>query len=258
MTPDKLATIIIVHGAFEHSGRYNHLVEQLQKDNFEAVIHDLPGQGRTEGLKGHIRSFSDYINKIKEWVEEADDNLPVFLLGHSMGGVIVVRALQTYNLKVNGVILSSPAFAIKNGAGKPMEAASRLLNYIWPTFRVTRALKPESITKNPEIIARHKKDNLIIDKVSVRWYNEFQRSINRTFKEIDKFPNLPLLVMQSGDDLIVDPLKTYQWFQEADSSEKSYKEWPGFYHEIFNEVEWQLPYKYLHNFLHQQLPGHYI
>ncbi|WP_431804447.1 lysophospholipase [Halobacillus andaensis] len=256
MIKDKLATIIVVHGAFEHSGRYTYLVEKLQKDGFHVVIHDLPGQGKSEGLKGHIRSFDDYLHKVKEWVKAADPDLPVFLLGHSMGGLIVVRTLQKLGVTVDGVILSSPAFGILNGASKPMAALSRLLNFMWPSFRVNSTLQPESITTNPQVIKRDHNDPLIIDKVSVRWYNEFQRSIKKAFKNVDNFPDVPLLVMQSGDDLVVDRLKTYQWFHEVKTNEKNYKEWPGFYHELFNEAEWQLPYMYLYNFVQQQMIKH--
>ncbi|MFG6148210.1 alpha/beta hydrolase [Halobacillus sp. B23F22_1] len=253
MTGEKRATIIIVHGAFEHAGRYVHLVKKLEQDGFEVKINDLPGQGMSEGKKGHIRSFNDYIKKVSEWVEEADKDLPVFLLGHSMGGLIVTRTLQQLKITVDGVILSSPAFSIKNGASKPMEVLSRGLNIVWPAFKVSSSLAPETVTTNQEMIASDQSDPLIIDKVSVRWYIEFQRSIKKAFKEVKYFPDIPLLIMQAGDDLIVDRRRTYQWFNLVCTSEKFYKEWPGYYHEIFNEVKWQQPYLYLYNFIQQQL-----
>lgn len=79
------ATIILVHGAFEHMGRYKELVERFRRDGFSVIYGDLPGQGLSDGKKGHIRSFGDYVETIQSWYEQADPEKAVFLLGHSMG-----------------------------------------------------------------------------------------------------------------------------------------------------------------------------
>ncbi|MFC7063910.1 alpha/beta hydrolase [Halobacillus seohaensis] len=249
------ATIVLVHGAFEHSGRYSHLLERLRHDGYDVISEDLPGQGVTAGRKGHIRSFDDYLHKLMKWMDQADPNKPMFLLGHSMGGLVVIRTLQKFKPHVSGVILSSPALGILNGATKPLEIISMFLNVFWPTFQVDSPLKPEMVTTNPEVIKRDKEDSLMLEKVSVRWYIEFQKAIKIAFKEVEEFPNVPLLVMQAGEDLMVDRGKTNEWFHQIESIEKIYKEWPGYYHEILNELEWEQAYLYMMKFLNQQLNG---
>ncbi len=246
------ATIVIVHGAFEHIGRYEHLIKQLHADGYKVISRDLPGQGRSEGMKGHIKSFNQYIHTIEEWLKETGEG-SVFLLGHSMGGLAVIRTMQQLKLKVDGVILSSPALGILEGASKPMEAASRILNHIWPKLQVGNQLSSEKVTRNEDVRKRDGGDALILEKVSVRWYREFQRNIQQAFVDIDQFPDVPLLVMQAGEDLMVDADKTREWFHKVKLSEKTYKEWPGFYHEIFNEPEWKRVYLYTSHFIHQQL-----
>ncbi|UOQ94195.1 alpha/beta hydrolase [Halobacillus shinanisalinarum] len=246
------ASIIIVHGAFEHIGRYNHLIKQFEADGYRVFGQDLPAQGNSEGIKGHIRSFDQYIERIGEWLKQIDEG-PVFLLGHSMGGLAVIRTMQELKPKVNGVILSSPAMGILNGASKPMEAASKILNYLWPSLKVDNQFNPENVTRSEAVRIRDHYDQLILKKVSIRWYKEFQKGIRQAFLKVNQFPEVPILVMQAGEDLMVDVRKTKEWFHKIDLHEKTYKEWPGLYHELFNEPEWKQVYTFTTQFIQQQL-----
>ncbi|MCA0972845.1 alpha/beta hydrolase [Halobacillus litoralis] len=246
-------TVIIVHGAFEHGGRYESLARQFQTDGFTVIYGDLPGQGETDGKAGHIKSFQQYVDTVSTWIEEADRTKPVFLLGHSMGGTVVIRTMQTIKPDVHGVILSSPAAGILNGAGKPLEAVSKVLDKVSPSVRVKSPMKPEMVTRNQAVINKDLDDPLILEKVSVRWYHEFRRAIKKAFAEVEGFPNVPLLVMQAEADKMVEVKKTKEWFNLVDTDEKCYKQWPNLYHEIFNEPEWEEVYRYTLDFIKRQL-----
>lgn len=246
------ATIIIVHGAFEHSGRYETLAEQFQKDGFTVIYGDLPGQGRSKGRPGHINSFEEYIQTVDSWLSSANDQ-PVFLLGHSMGGTIAIRTMEKLKPSVQGVILSSPAVGVLNGAEKPLEAIARIADKVLPKTRVKSPMLPEMVTRNQKVIARDKLDSLILDKVSIRWYREFKKGARETIRDIDSFPDVPLLVMQAGDDKMVDISETKAWFNKVDVSEKIYKQWPQLYHELYNEPEWEEVYDYTLSFIEKQL-----
>ncbi|TGB02152.1 alpha/beta hydrolase [Halobacillus salinus] len=246
---DCKATIVIVHGAFEHSGRYETLAREFQKDGFTVIYGDLPGQGETDGKAGHIKSFQQYIEAVGSWIEGADASKPVFLLGHSMGGAVAIRTMQTLKPNVRGVILSSPAAGILNGAGQPLEAISKLLDKVTPSMRVKSPMKPEAVTRNKKVIEQDLQDPLILDKVSVRWYHEFRRAIKQAFKQIEEFPDVPLLIMQAEEDKMVDVEKTKEWFNQVNLKEKQYKQWPNLYHELYNEPEWKEVYRYTIDFI---------
>ncbi|MGP4076575.1 lysophospholipase [Halobacillus sp. K22] len=248
-----LATIVIVHGAFEHAGRYQSLAESFRDDGFNVIYGDLPGQGSTEGKKGHIKKFEAYIDTVRKWLQIADSSRPVFLLGHSMGGTVVMRVMQELKPSVDGVILSSPAVGILNGASKSLEAVTHVMNKVWPSVLVKAPFKPEYVTRNPDVIANDKQDPLIIEKISIRWYKEFRKAIKKSLSEVGEFPNVPLLVMQAGEDYMVDSEKTKEWFHKVGCQEKTYKEWPGFYHEIFNEPEQENVYNFALNFINLQV-----
>ena len=247
------ATVVLVHGAFEHSGRYNELVEQLHKDGYSVIYGDLPGQGQSDGKKGHIRSFNDYVNIIQMWIQEANPDKKVFLLGHSMGGLAVIRFMEIVQPAVDGVVLSSPALGILNKASAPLNAASHILNILIPALRFKAPQNPEYITRNKKKITEFLQDPLIVDRVSVRWYREFQKATREAFNDITHFPDVPLLVMQAEEDYMVEVSKTSEWFDKVNVKEKRYKQWPRLYHEIYNEPEWQDVYKYTVSFLDDQL-----
>ncbi|MBM7554765.1 alpha/beta hydrolase [Thalassobacillus pellis] len=246
--------LVIVHGAFEHSGRYDETAAFYQQQGFHVIYGDLPGQGKSSRRRGHIQRFDEYIDAICEWVEKAQSfELPVFLLGHSMGGLAVIRTMELRKLNVQAVLLSSPALGIYEKPTKPVEIVSRVLDMVYPKMKVETPAFSEKITRNIDVMERDRDDTLILDKISVRWYWEFVRGMKRAFKQIDDYPDVPTLIMQAGEDLMVNIDKTKDWFHKLDISEKSYKEWPSMYHEILNEPERLTVYQYMNSYLQFQL-----
>jgi lysophospholipase len=247
--------IVIVHGAMEHHRRYGWLMEMWRINQFHVVTGDLPGQGLTSrSQRGHIDSFDEYIAEMMKWIKEAEQyDLPVFLLGHSMGGLAVIRLLQKKYVKPAGVILSSPCLGLAEYPPLPLNALTAGLNWIAPELRVKSTLKIDYVTRNEDARDRALNDSLFVTKVSVRWYRELLKAMKAAFTHISKFPDVPLLVMQGGDDKIVNKEEVAKWFNQLDITEKIYKEWPKCYHEIFNEPERELIFEYAKYFAHNQL-----
>ncbi|MGP7818374.1 lysophospholipase [Niallia sp. 01092] len=249
------AVIVIVHGAMEHHRRYGWLIEMYRLSGFHVVMGDLPGQGMTtRSRRGHIESFDEYTTEIKDWIQAAYQfELPVFLLGHSLGALASVRLLQQEKLKVAGLILSSPCLGLVEYPNKLLNGLSLVLNKIIPTFRLKTGLTIDIATRNESIREIDNNDTLYITKVSVRWYREMLTAIKFAFTEVDKTQDLPLLLMQGGGDLVVDKKMVKNWFNMVPLSEKRYKEWPKCYHEIFNEPEREEVFEYAKDFIISQL-----
>ena len=247
---------VIVHGSGEHHGRYEWFIENCRKNGFHVVMGDLPGYGDRAKLNGHIDSFDEYIESINKWVSEAESfQLPIFLVGHSLGGLAVIRTLTEKKRQVKAVILSSPCLGLFRPPPLPVKAFSKVVNFISPKLRVR--LKKDGgnplATRNKERLMMDAKDKLLGTHVSIRWYNELDKAIQTAHLTIADFPDVPLLILQAGDDRIVDKNAVFQWFQQLTLTRKEYKEWRGLYHEIFNEPERDEVFHYFMNYVNDLL-----
>ncbi|WLR50302.1 alpha/beta hydrolase [Bacillus tianshenii] len=249
------AVIVLVHGAAEYHGRYKWLIEMWRSEHLHVLMGDLPGQGTTRRRRrGHIDSFDEYIETIEGWVREAlKYELPVYLFGHSMGGLAVIRTLQEKDLPVKAVLLSSPCVGLTTPPPKSLDLLSQGLNVFMPSLRLASHLEPGLATRNPEVKKMDENDPLFVRKVSIRWYRELVQAMKLANQNIDKIPDLPFLVMQGGDDKIVDKVTVRKWFDALPMSEKMFKEWDKLYHEIFNEPEREEVFRYAKGFMQMQM-----
>ncbi|MBP3949833.1 alpha/beta hydrolase [Bacillus suaedae] len=253
---DPRGVIVIVHGAGEHHARYEWLAKQWNDHGFDIVMGDLPGQGRTRGKRGHVQSFNAYLDTIEEWIDEArTSELPVFLLGHSMGGLIVIRTLMERGSKqIKGVILSSPCLGLQQQPSKTQEIGIKVIHRVMPTISANAGIKTEHLTRNDEVKEEYLKDELRVTKVSVRWYQELSKAMRTAQRYPEKFPDLPLIVLQGGEDYVVDKFEVRAWFDHLTLTDKYYKEWDGLYHEVFNEPERKDVFRHALGFLNLLLP----
>lgn len=231
-------TIVLVHGAFEHSGRYEWLSKRWQEEGYHCLYGDLPAHGEYNGPQGHIESFDDYIEEVSSWIKEAEKlGKPIFMVGHSMGGLITIRALEEKQYPIKGIVLSSPCLGLENPPPKMMRGISKVLDRVAPQTKFNGNLNPEHVTRDGKMLKRDQQDRLILKKVSVRWFRELDRGMDIAFQRINSFPDIPTLVMQAGHDKIVNKATTKQWFDQLPIPDKNFMEWEGLYHEIFNDPE---------------------
>ncbi|MCM3587963.1 alpha/beta hydrolase [Mesobacillus maritimus] len=252
---DAKAVIIMIHGAMEHHGRYGWVIEQWRSAGFHVIMGDLPGQGMTSRVnRGHIESFDEYLLEVQTWLQAAyEQDLPVFLLGHDLGGLIAIRLIQENKLNIAGVILSSPTLGFVYQPSKSFRLAMRGINVAMPTYKINPELTGTKATRNQDVLEADGGDSLTVKTVSVRWYIETIEAIEQAFEKIDSIQDVPMLLMQSGDEQITDKKAVKDWFNHVALSEKRYKEWPKLYHEIFNEPERKDVFQYALDFVLGQL-----
>lgn len=249
---------VLVHGAGEYHARYMWVIEQLNFEGYHVVMGDLPGQGVTEGPRGHVEAFDQYTVQVSLWLEEARTyELPVILFGHSMGGLIAVRTMLRLAAEQlpDLLLLSSPCFALYKPPGLPKKVLSKVLNPFLPKLMFPSNLEPGSGTRDEWMRRRDEGDDLLVKYVSVRWYRELQTAMNTVHAEISRMPNIPIFISQGGEDLIVDKTAVRTWFNNLNTDTKYYKEWPGLYHEVLNEPEKHEVLLHLLGFTAMHLPS---
>ncbi|WP_167577996.1 alpha/beta hydrolase [Ammoniphilus sp. YIM 78166] len=234
-------SILLVHGSGEHVGRYQWAIEQWNKAGVDVLGGDLPGHGKSEGRRGHIHSFEEYIHAADQWYQELvnrNGQLP-FVFGHSLGGLVVSRLMETKRPQVKGVLLSSPCFGLKIKVPAWKASIAQMLNVVYPTLTLRSEVTSKDVTRSEDVRKMIDSDPLNVKGVSVRWFRELETHMQKNWEERENFPDVPLLIQQAGQDLITDASRSRKWFEQLSLKDKNFIEWPGLYHELLNEPEKQ-------------------
>jgi alpha-beta hydrolase superfamily lysophospholipase len=239
------AALVMVHGLAEHGGRYRETAGFFAAHGFAVAAGDLRGHGLSPDSPGggrvHVQRFEDYLQDAAAFIAAGRQAAPgqaLYLLGHSMGGLITLSYLLRNPADVDGAIVSSPALGTHPDFKPPwvLRLLVGLLSRVAPRARFPSDLDTEAISRDPEVVRAYAEDPLVSNKVSARWYVEIVKAMKRAHAEAPMLRR-PLLLMQSGSDRLVDPAATERWSAAAPSDCIEFVRWPGFYHEMFNEPE---------------------
>lgn len=234
------ACVAIVHGYAEHSGRYHHVAAALNEAGFDAYALDLTGHGESEGRRGHVDRFSQYLDDVDALraaiAEQRPDAQKHFILGHSNGGLITLNYMIERKPNIRGFVITAPFLGTAMKVPGWKIALGRVMSNIWPTLSMPTGLDPDQLSHDPEIGPAYANDPLVFDTTTARWYSEAMNAIARAFERAGEIKT-PCLVMQGTADAIADPQKPRELFEKIGSPDKEYVDFPGMYHEIMNEVE---------------------
>jgi alpha-beta hydrolase superfamily lysophospholipase len=237
--------VVIVHGFSEHSGRYGALTEHLLAHGYTVTAYDQRGHGLSDGLPGHIDNFREYdedLDKILALVRGRGAGRPLFIIGHSMGGLVTLRHLARKSSAVAGAILSAPLIAL----AVPVPAHKKLIANVAlrfaPRLRLANEIDPAVLSRDPQVGRAYAADPHVNRKVSTKWFAEAMRAmaeINDRAGEI----RTPVLVMHGTRDRLASVEATKALFARLASTDKELVIYEGYYHELFNEPEKQQLYE---------------
>src|SRR6266542_1235443 len=165
------AVLLVAHGYAEHSGRYGNLVEAMVPRGFALYALDHRGHGRSEGPRGHVGRFAEFIadlHALRVRAEEGQRGKPLVVLGHSMGGLIAIRYLLFHASGVAGAVLSSPALGILNEPARALRWVARILSWIAPRTSFQSNVEPEFLSRDPAVGRAYADDPLVHRRASVR------------------------------------------------------------------------------------------
>ena len=236
--------ILLVHGLAEHSERYQALGNYLTTNHYALMAIDLPGHGRSSGTPGHINRFSDYHAAIRTLYKTAQTkypNAPIFLLGHSMGGLISAQFLIDHQKLFKGALLSGPALETPQQPPTWQVSVIKLIAKIFPKLGLLK-LDASGISKDTKVINDYNSDPLVYHgKLSARFLVEMFAAMNDSKARANKI-KLPILIMHGSDDVITSPAGSSYLYDHVSAKDKTLKIYDGLYHEIFNEPSAQSVY----------------
>jgi len=236
--PSPKAMLVVVHGLGEHSGCYDNLLDAVSGDGISVYACDSRGFGRSAGKRGCLSSFMDYVDDQKIFVDtlkSANPKLPLLMLGHSLGGLIVFKYALEYGSSISGVILSSPAFVFTGKVAGWKKALAKLFSTLKPDFSLPAGSDFTGISHDPEYIKSCKNDPLLHNMVSARLYTEFKKTSSECMSRAFEF-NLPILIFHGNADPIVNYKVSETVFERVSSRDKEIRIFDGLYHKTMNEI----------------------
>ena len=236
---DAKAVILLVHGLGEHCERYAGLAEYLNQHQYALCSMDLPGHGQSSGRRGHIQQFSDFgdaVQSLYDKITSLYPEKPVFLLGHSMGGLIATHFLLDKQSLFKGALLSGAAIQSPQQPPAFQVAIMRAISKIWPTLGVM-TLDASQVSRDPLVVDDYMCDPLVNKgRLSARLLTEIFDAMATCREHAAKIA-LPIRIMHGGADVMTSPEGSESLHQAISSSDKQLKIYPELFHEIFNEPE---------------------
>jgi alpha-beta hydrolase superfamily lysophospholipase len=251
------AAIGLVHGLGEHTGRYEHVAKVLTDAGYAMVGFDLRGHGRTGGARGHFPSLDAVlqdIHRLFQTISEKYPNLPQFLYGHSLGGLLSLSYAIQYGSKLGGAIITGAGLRSPLVEQKGKVAMAKILGSLAPTVTIPSGLEVAGISRDPDVVQKYINDPLVHDKASMGLGKAGLIAIDMCFARAREFAP-PLLIMHGKADRITYPIGSEEFAKMVSekNNDVTLKLWDGLYHEIHNEPEKAEVFKFMTGWLGKHL-----
>ena len=233
------AAVVLVHGLIEHGGCHAGTARELVRQGFSVHAMDLRGHGRSEGPRCDVRSFDQYLLDMDIFFDRArreEHDRPLFLMGNSMGGLIITLWAILRQPQISGLILSGPLLALADGLYPRLRHLTRVTAAVAPALRVTR-IPFDWLASQPQVVNRFRDDPLVFHGCfTVRMAAEILRAM-KNVSDRAACLSVPLLILHGSQDRICGPAGSRALYQKAGCADKTFRLYEGFYHEVFDEPE---------------------
>jgi len=224
------AIVLIVHGLCEHQGRYDYLTDKLNAGGYGVFRFDHRGHGQSEGKKVFYNDFNeliDDVNAMAEYAKMENPTLPLFILGHSMGGFAVANFGIKYPGKANGLILSGALTRNNIGLGSDLPKDLPVDTYFPNELG-------GGVCSDPAVVEAYALDPYVEKQISAGMFYEIFKGVEWCKENSSKFTD-PVLMLHGCNDGLVSEKDSRDFFGDISSADKSLKIYPLLFHEIFNE-----------------------
>ena len=244
------ANVLVVHGLGEHAGRYDRLARRLNCWGFAVRGYDQYGHGESGGPRGALSRDNRLLDDLADLVETTRNrapDVPLVLLGHSLGGLVAASFVARTAMAVDALVLSSPALAVRLSPLQKlmMSVVPRLA----PNLSVGNGLAPDYLSHDPAVVAAYRADPRVHDRISGR-LARFIAEEGMLVRARAGGWRVPTLLMYAGEDHLVDATGSRIFASSAPAHVVTSRCFSGMYHEIFNEADPEPVYETLRQWLH--------
>lgn len=256
-TKGACARVLLIHGMSEHSARHSNTIHYLNQKGLEVVRFDLRGSGRSGGLRQWVEKFEDYVEdtaQVLNWIETSLSPLPLFVLGHSMGGAIGIYFTSHYQKRIRGLVLSAPAYKV-GGAISPLKIkVGNFLSQLAPKLRIPGADDKDCVSKDKEVVKAYAEDPLCFHYNTLQQGSEVLRALER-IPDICSKIEVPILIAHGTHDRLIRPEGSYDILRSLKSPDRWLAYLPNGYHEPHNDTEKEEYFALISGWILKHLPG---
>lgn len=240
--------MLLVHGYAEHTGRYDEMAMYFSERQFAVHAYDQVGHGRTAGPRGHVDRFERLVDELVRFIEIVGldhPGLPLTLVGHSMGGLVVAATAAFRRPEVDRIVLSGALLQL-GGNGSPLRqsislAVARMLATFAPRVAMSTGLELEGLSRDREVIRRYEEDPFVKDRMSVRFAAGLSSMVSAVRVAANQVER-PMLILHGGADSISPVAGSrdfYAGLTDEIEERSTLQIYPELRHEIFQEPERQ-------------------
>ncbi len=252
-TASARAVLVIVHGHGGHSGIFTKMVEYLIERDYIVYSFDLRGNGRSPGQRGYINSWAEFradLTAFLNLVTTKEKELPLFIIGQSMGGTIALDYVLREPNQLQGLIVMSPALGL--GVSPWKLYISKMLSRILPHFALDTGIDLSAASRDQEAIAAYAQDTLRHSQATARLATELLKTMD-WIKAHAMEIQIPILILHGGADRVTLPESSRIFFESLTLADKERREYPDSYHELHNDLNYQEVLADMENWLNRHL-----
>ncbi len=239
LCPEPQRALAVVHGLAEHSGRYERFGAWFARRGCAVHAYDQRGHGRSDGRRCHVDRFDELLDDLDVFlgtVREQHRRLPVALVGHSMGGLVVAAYVRERHPEASCAVTSGAALALGKGVPPLRLAAARGLRRLAPRFTLATGVDPDALSRDPEVVRRYVEDPLVHRRLTTSLAWELLEAVRRTAGGGAEV-KLPMLLLHGAEDRLCSPAGSRAFYASLNVPGSDLRVYPELRHEIFNEPE---------------------
>lgn len=250
--------VVVSHGFAEHGGCYRRVADMLgARLEFDLIAVDYRGHGRSPGRRGVVKHYDDLVGdfaSVLRWTERQLPSVPRFVLAHSNGGQVALRLVLSGNYAFEGMVVSNPALRIAVPIAPAKLKLGRFLARFAPWMTLKADDRPGVLTRDPAIEQEHRNDPLRLNRISPPLYFGLVEGGEMLLARAAEI-RVPLLMLLGGQDPVIDPATSREFFNRIGSDDKTLIIYPKMVHEPLSELGREQVYDDLVRWLEQHLPA---
>jgi len=234
--------VLLVHGYADHMKRFDRVAQAWLAKGLSVARFDLRGHGTSEGRRGHVESFREYLRDVDEMLRELerDDGWkasgPPVLFGHSLGGLIALHAAVEFEPWVRGLAMTSPFFGLSLAVPLWKRKLGSLTSSLVPTLSLPSGLSGADVTRDERASRDYDADPLVFPNATARWFAETSRVQAESFK-VARRVRVPAACLLAGADRVASTPTSQRVLAGVKDCRLQVVD--GAYHEILNDPGWE-------------------